>query len=167
MARSVTADFDGNGTVDATGRTAEWTFGVAGAFTVVLTISDGIRSAEASRTVDVVEASAEAPTATIGLDASSEFDCLGEDVSASSYILIWICEDDKETSDRRISATTTVALTQANPRRPRPTTTSPNGRGTLHRPRTTMATVIQRTTPIWTARPWTGRPWRRVNTKSC
>ena len=103
-------DFDGNGTVDATGRTAEWTFGVAGSFTVVLTISDGVRSAEASRTVDVVEASAEAPTATISLDASSEFDCLGEDVSASSYILIWICEDDKETSDRRISATTTVAL---------------------------------------------------------
>lgn len=103
-------DFDGNGTVDATGRTAEWTFGVAGSFTVVLTISDGVRSAEASRAVDVVEASAEAPTATISVDASSEFDCLGEDVSASSYILIWICEDDKETSDRRISATTTVAL---------------------------------------------------------
>ena len=153
--------------MDATGRTAEWTFGVAGSFHGR---ADHFRRCSLGRgepDVDVVEAFCEAPTATISVDASSEFDRMGEDVSASSYILIWICEDDKETSDRRISATTTVALTRAILKPPPLTITSPSGPGTSRRPKTTTATVIQRTTPIWTARPWTGRPWRQVNTKSC
>lgn len=102
-------DFDGNGAVDEIGRTAEWRFTTMGESQVILTITDGVRTAEATRTITVYEASAEPPTAAIET-YSSDFDCFGEDAKTGTYILLWICEDDKDLSDRKIEASVPVVL---------------------------------------------------------
>ena len=102
-------DFDNNGEVDATGRNAEWTFAESGEFSVKLMVSDGTTSAEQIRTIDIVEATAVEPVAEVEL-YSSEWDCDNEEAATGSFILVWICEDDKSLTDRDVTATTTVTL---------------------------------------------------------
>ena len=58
-------DFDSDGSIDETGRTAEWTFQSAGKHNVTLTISDGSRSKDATKTLTIAEEGAEPPTASI------------------------------------------------------------------------------------------------------
>jgi hypothetical protein len=102
-------DFDGDGAVDEIGRTAEWRFTSIGDALVTLTITDGVRNAEATRTITVYEATAEPPVASI-TTYSSDWDCFGEDAKTGSFILVWLCEDDKDLSDRRIEASASVLL---------------------------------------------------------
>ncbi len=102
-------DFDGDGAVDEIGRSAEWRFPTVGESTVTLTITDGVRTAEATRTIIVYEASAEPPQASI-TTYSSEWDYFGEDGNTGTFILVWLCEDDKDLSDRRIEASANVRL---------------------------------------------------------
>ncbi len=102
-------DFDSDNSIDETGRTAEWTFQVTGTFEVTLTISDGSRSKDTSKSITIGEAGAEPPSATITQYSDSE-DCEDEAISENTHIVLWICERDKEMSDRSIDATMTVSL---------------------------------------------------------
>ena len=102
-------DFDGDGSIDATGRSTEWSFDEADTYTVELTVSDGTKSSSQTKDVTVVEATAQAPKAQITQYASDE-DCSNDDIDETTHIVLWICEMDKSQTDRDISATTTVNL---------------------------------------------------------
>ena len=102
-------DFDGDGSIDATGRSTEWSFDEADTYTVELTVSDGTKSSSQTKDVTVVEATAQAPKAEITQYASDE-DCSNDDIDETTHIVLWICEMDKSQTDRDISATTTVIL---------------------------------------------------------
>ena len=102
-------DFDGDGSIDATGRSTEWSFDEADTYTVELTVSDGTISSSQTKDVTVVEATAQAPKAEITQYASDE-DCSNDDIDETTHIVLWICEMDKSQTDRDISATTTVNL---------------------------------------------------------
>lgn len=102
-------DFDGDASIDATGRSTEWTFEASGTYAVELTVSDGTKSSSQSKDVTVVEATAQPPTAEITQYASDD-DCNNDDIDESTHIVLWICEMDKSMTDRDISATTTVNL---------------------------------------------------------
>ena len=102
-------DFDSDGSIDETGRTAEWTFQSAGKHNVTLTISDGSRSKDATKTLTIAEEGAEPPTASITQYSDPE-DCEDESISEKTHIVVWICERDKEMSDRSIDASTTISL---------------------------------------------------------
>ena len=102
-------DFDGDGSIDATGRSTEWSFDEADTYTVELTVSDGTKSSSQTKDVTVVEATAQAPKAEITQYASDE-DCSNDDIDETTHIVLWICEMDKSQTDRDISATTTVNL---------------------------------------------------------
>ena len=102
-------DFDGDGSIDATGRSTEWSFDEADTYTVELTVSDGTKSSSQTKDVTVVEATAQAPKAEITQYASDE-DCSNDDLDETTHIVLWICEMDKSQTDRDISATTTVNL---------------------------------------------------------
>ena len=102
-------DFDGDGSIDATGRSTEWSFDEADTYTVELTVSDGTKSSSQTKDVTVVEATPQAPKAEITQYASDE-DCSNDDIDETTHIVLWICEMDKSQTDRDISATTTVNL---------------------------------------------------------
>ncbi|MFB1005238.1 MAG: PKD domain-containing protein [Candidatus Poseidoniaceae archaeon] len=102
-------DFTGDGSIDATGRSTEWTFEESGTYTVELSVSDGTKSSSQTKDVTVVEATAQPPMAEITQYASDE-DCDNDDLDESTHIVLWICEMDKSMTDRDISATTTVNL---------------------------------------------------------
>ena len=102
-------DFDGDGSIDDTGRSTEWSFDEADTYTVELTVSDGTKSSSQTKDVTVVEATAQAPKAEITQYASDE-DCSNDDIDETTHIVLWICEMDKSQTDRDISATTTVNL---------------------------------------------------------
>ena len=72
-------DFDGDNSIDATGRIADWSYAEAGEYTVELIVSDGSKSQSTSKTLTIVDATALPPTADI-TSFSSEEDCEGEDV---------------------------------------------------------------------------------------
>ena len=102
-------DFDGDGSIDATGRSTEWSFDEADTYTVELTVSDCTKSSSQTKDVTAVEATAQAPKAEITQYASDE-DCSNDDIDETTHIVLWICEMDKSQTDRDISATTTVNL---------------------------------------------------------
>ena len=102
-------DFTGDGSIDATGRSTEWTFEESGTYTVELSVSDGTKSSSQTKDVTVVEATAQPPMAEITQYASDE-DCDNDDLDESTHIVLWICEMDKSMTDRDISATTTINL---------------------------------------------------------
>jgi len=106
-------DFDSDDSIDETGRTAEWTFQTAGTFEVTLTISDGSRSQETSKSISIGEAGAEPPVATITQYSDAE-DCEDEAINENTHIVVWICERDKELSDRSIDATINIELDGSN-----------------------------------------------------
>ena len=102
-------DFDGDGSIDDTGRTAEWNFDSTGEKTIELTVSDGSKTSTQSKTLNVVEATAQPPKAEI-TQYSDDEDCSNDDLDENTHIVLWICEMDKSMTDRDVSATTTVTL---------------------------------------------------------
>jgi len=102
-------DFDGDGSIDETGRSPIWHYDLAGEKTIQLTVSDGSKSHSSSKTLTIVEATAQPPDAIIAQYADDE-DCSNEDLDEDKYIVLWICEMDKSMTDRSITATTTVTL---------------------------------------------------------
>ena len=102
-------DFDEDGSIDDTGRTAEWQYDTAGSKVIELTVSDGSKTSTQTKTITVNDATAVAPTAEITQYADDE-DCSNEDLSENTHIVVWICEMDKSMTDRDISATLTVNL---------------------------------------------------------
>ena len=102
-------DFDEDGSIDDTGRTAEWQYDTAGSKVIELTVSDGSKTSTQTKTITVNDATAVAPTAEITQYADDE-DCSNEDLSENTHIVVWICEMDKSMTDRDISATLIVNL---------------------------------------------------------
>lgn len=106
-------DFDSDGAYDDTGRTVTWSYPDAGSYEVKLTVSDGTNSNSQSRTVKVIDADAVDPTADAGSDSPMS-DCDGDSVNSGSYYLTYICEMDKNTSNKNLLSTTTVNLDGSN-----------------------------------------------------
>ena len=104
-------DFDGDGDSETTGRTATWSYTIAGTYNVTLTATDGNMEDKETKVLTVIGADAAVPSADPGTDWA-EMDCDDEDgpnPSSKERYLIYICED-KGDSDREVSATTTVFL---------------------------------------------------------
>jgi hypothetical protein len=59
---------------------------------------------------DVIVAPADAVLPTVSIIHYKDNDCTGEEPPAGTYILAWICEEEMETSDDTIDATTTIQL---------------------------------------------------------
>ena len=106
-------DFDGDLSVEKTGKTAEWSYDSVGIKMVILTISDGFGSSEQIRTLTIVDATAVAPTAEITQYNDAE-DCEDKEIDENSKIVVWMCHYDKSQSDRDVSETTTISLDASN-----------------------------------------------------
>jgi len=76
-------------------------------------ISDGSRSQETSKSISIGEAGVEPPVATITQYSDAE-DCEDEAINENTHIVVWICERDKELSDRSIDATINIELDGSN-----------------------------------------------------
>jgi len=105
-------DTVGSTDIDATGRSATWTFNEAGPYEITLEVSDGSTVAEQTRSLTVVEASAQPPVATIEQYADTE-DCEDDSIDESSNIVVWICARDKGTTDRGVTETVAITLDAA------------------------------------------------------
>ena len=106
-------DFDGDLSVDKTGKTAEWSYDSVGIKTVILTISDGFGSSEQIRNLTIVDATAVAPIAEITQYNDAE-DCEDNEIDESTKIVVWMCHYDKSQTDRDVSETTTISLDASN-----------------------------------------------------
>ncbi|MEJ6530667.1 MAG: PKD domain-containing protein [Euryarchaeota archaeon] len=106
-------DFDGDSSVDKTGKTAEWSYDSAGVKTATLTISDGSRTSEQIREITIVDATAVAPMAEITQYNDAE-DCEDNSIDENSKIVVWMCHYDKSQTDRDVSETTTISLDASN-----------------------------------------------------
>lgn len=95
--------------IDATGRSATWTFNEAKVYEITLEVSDGSTLSEQTRTLSVVDASSQPPVAEIEQYADSE-DCEDESFDESSNIVVWICARDKSQTDRVVTETTVITL---------------------------------------------------------
>ena len=158
-------DSVGSNDIDATGRTATWSFTEAGTYEVSLEISDGTRTSEQIRTVTVVEAGAVEPIATI-VQYSDDEDCEDDSISEEQDIVLWICAREKTNTDRSVSETMTVSL-DASP--------SESGDSSqyitewfwdldLNEDMIMMETV--KTTMTFQVKQWNGRTFNPANTKS-
>lgn len=103
-------DFTSDGSIDETGRMVDWSYTSPGEYDVTLTVSDSTTSDSQTRTITVVDADPDDPVANTGATPEGGEDCDGEDASSGNYYLIFICEMDRELSNKRIEATTNVML---------------------------------------------------------
>ena len=105
-------DFNGDGSVDDSGRTASWSYPLEGDYSVILTVTDGIKEDQMTKQLTVLGADAAVPTADSGT-SWAEDDCDGDDGANPSNdydrYLIYICEDKDET-DNEVDATTNILL---------------------------------------------------------
>jgi PKD repeat protein len=97
----------GDGDV-ATGQTASHVYDSQGSFTAELCVSS--TDFEICEERDVIVAAADAAEPTASIVTYKDSDCLGEDAPAGTFILAWICEEEMDTSDESIDATTTIQL---------------------------------------------------------
>ena len=97
----------GDGDV-ATGQTASHVYNSQGAFTAELCVTSTDFEICEEREITVAAADAAEPTASIVTYKDSS--CLGEDAPTGTFILAWICEEEMDTSDESIDATTTIQL---------------------------------------------------------
>ena len=96
---------DGN---TGTGLTTSHSYAQPGDYTVRLAVGDGSHEATVSMIITVLDASAREPHAEISADKDD--DCEGEEPPGGDFVLIWVCENDKDINDREISVSTTVTL---------------------------------------------------------
>ena len=100
---------DGN---TGTGLTTSHTYAQTGEYAVKLAVGDGTHEASASTTINVVDASAREPHAEI--TANKDDDCEGDDPPNGDFVIVWLCEDDKDADDREVTVSTTVTLDASN-----------------------------------------------------
>ena len=120
---AVTFSAVGSSDPDADPMTFEWTFGDGntgnglttshtyaqpGEYTAKLAVSDGTHEVTTSMSVTVIDSSAREPHAEIV--AEKDNDCEGESPPSGDFVLVWLCEDDREIDDRDITVSTTVSL---------------------------------------------------------
>ena len=96
---------DGN---TGTGLTTSHSYAQSGDYTVRLAVGDGSHEATVSMIITVLDASAREPHAEISADKDD--DCEGEEPPGGDFVLVWVCENDKDINDREISVSTTVTL---------------------------------------------------------
>ena len=96
---------DGN---TGSGLTTTHSYVQDGEYTVRLTVSDGSLETTTKKTLNIIDPSAREPQAKISDDKDD--DCEGESAPAGSFVLVWVCEEDKEISDREIEFTTKIDL---------------------------------------------------------
>tara|TARA_B100000900_G_scaffold406820_1_gene418462 strand:- start:7765 stop:8973 length:1209 start_codon:yes stop_codon:yes gene_type:complete len=96
---------DGN---TGSGLTTTHSYVQDGEYTVRLTVSDGSLETTTKKTLIIIDPSAREPQAKISDDKDD--DCEGDSAPAGSFVLVWVCEEDKEISDREVEFTTTVDL---------------------------------------------------------
>ena len=84
-----------------TGLTTSHSYSKEGEYVATLTVSDGSHEDTESITINVIDASAREPNAKI-TDYKTQ-DCDDEDAPAGSFILIWVCEDDKDINEKEVS----------------------------------------------------------------
>ena len=90
-------------------KTTTHTYNSAGDYTVVLSVSDGNFETQKEQVLKIYPEDAAEPDAIIS--TSKDDDCDGEEAPASgTYILIWICDDEMEDSERDWEPSTTVIL---------------------------------------------------------
>tara|TARA_B100000586_G_scaffold152173_1_gene110563 strand:- start:66 stop:1148 length:1083 start_codon:yes stop_codon:yes gene_type:complete len=100
---------DGN---TGTGLTTSHTYAQPGEYAVKLAVGDGTHEASASTTINVVDSSAREPHAEI--TANKDDDCEGDDPPNGDFVIVWLCEDDKDVDDREVTVSTTVTLDASN-----------------------------------------------------
>ena len=96
---------DGN---TGSGLTTTHSYVQDGEYSVRLTVSDGSLETTTKKTLNVIDPSAREPQAKISDDKAD--DCEGESAPAGSFVLVWVCEDDKEINDREVEFTTKINL---------------------------------------------------------
>ena len=102
-------DAEGSIDIDATGRTATWSFDEAKTYQIRLEVSNGQETSEQTRELKVAPESAEPPKAVIRQYADAE-DCEDETIDEDRSILVWICARDKSTTDRSVTESVTIEL---------------------------------------------------------
>jgi len=97
---------DGN---TGSGMSTAYTYTTEGTYTVKLAVSDG--EFEVTDTRELAIASADAALPEADVKHYKQDDCEGEEPSAGTHILVWICEEDLDkSSDDVVDATGTVVL---------------------------------------------------------
>ena len=106
---SLTYSWNFGDTNTGTGLTTSHTYNTAGDYTVVLAVSDGEFETKKEQVLKIFSEDAADPTASIV--TSKDDDCDDEAPSASgTYILVWICDDTMDDSERDWDPSTTVSL---------------------------------------------------------
>ena len=97
----------GDGNIGS-GLTTTHTYVQDGEYSVKLTVSDGSLETTTKKTVNIIDPDAREPQADISSDKDE--DCDGESAPAGNFVLIWVCEEDKEISDKSVEFTTKITL---------------------------------------------------------
>lgn len=120
---SVTFNAAGSSDPDGDAMTFEWRFGDGntgnglttshtytqpGEYTVQLAVGDGTHEAKTTTSITVVDSSAREPEAVISSDKDD--DCDGEAPPNGDFVLVWVCDDDKDINDRQVQVSTSVTL---------------------------------------------------------
>ena len=106
---SLTYSWNFGDTNTASGLTTSHTYNTDGDFTVVLSVSDGEFETKKEQTLKIFSEDAAEPTAAIA--TSKADDCDDNPPPASgTYILVWICDDAMDESERDWDPSTTVSL---------------------------------------------------------
>lgn len=105
---SMTFEWDFGDGNTGNGLTTSHTYAQPGGYTVELAVGDGTHETTASTLVTVVDASAREPHAEI--TTNKDNDCEDDDPPNGDFVIVWVCEDDKEIGDREVVVSTTVTL---------------------------------------------------------
>ncbi|MEK9865848.1 MAG: PKD domain-containing protein [Candidatus Thalassarchaeaceae archaeon] len=91
-----------------TGLTTSHAYTAKGTYSVKLTVGDGNYETSLTKNISVIESTARKPTALITGEKME--DCDGEEAPNGDFVLIWVCDEDKDEGDRSVEFTTTVEI---------------------------------------------------------
>ena len=97
---------DGN---TGTGLTASHKYSQPGEYDVQLSVNDGTHDVTANKVIKVSDANAKEPEAVVKDDRQEN--CDGEEAKTTGntpMVIVWVCEDDKDSGDREIEVSTSV-----------------------------------------------------------